>query len=267
MKLAIALISLALVGCGVAGEAGKPGERGKDGFNGADGGKTLQAQIRIVYEKYRQSVYRIAVQCDGAVHIFGSGFRIAEDTVATNKHVASYSCPGGKTKKFKIQAIGDNLDTLAEKSPTINSGCLEDSSYCVIASQYTLSDNKDLGKIKVLKRLKGESVEIDENNESARQVGRAQLSMSFPLAFEDLYTLTGTVSANHLGECDGGSGYGCPALDYDFITALDTDHGSSGSPIFDLQTTKVVGITTAGTEGANMSTTWAIFANRLNTFK
>jgi S1-C subfamily serine protease len=97
--------------------------------------------------------------------------------------------------------------------------------------------------------------------------GSWNLSMSFPLAFEDLYTSLGQITSNYIGDCHGGSAYGCNGLYYDFATSNSTtDHGSSGSPIFDLETGKVIGVVTAGVDGENANITWVIMADKLNGF-
>ena len=93
--------------------------------------------------------------------------------------------------------------------------------------------------------------------------------MSFPLGLQDLYVDMGTVNTPYIGECDrqgGMSGkYDCPRDTLDFSTTNDTDHGSSGSPLFDIKTGKVIGVTSAGTDGENANYTWAIDAFRFGT--
>ena len=96
------------------------------------------------------------------------------------------------------------------------------------------------------------------------------LSMSFPLGFQDLYTDVGHINAPFLGECDqqgGVAGYGCLSKDYDFSTTNDTDHGSSGSPLFDVDQGFVIGVASAGTDGANADYTWAIDAFHITEIK
>ena len=83
------------------------------------------------------------------------------------------------------------------------------------------------------------------------------LSMSFALGLEDLYTDVGYVKTNVLEDC--ATGY-CPRDGLDFATSNDTDHGSSGSPLVNVQTGAVVGVTTAGTDEENANFTWAIDA-------
>ena len=97
---------------------------------------------------------------------------------------------------------------------------------------------------------------------------RETLSMSFPLGLQDLYVDIGAVNTAYIGECNnqgGVAGYGCPRDLYDFSTTNDTDHGSSGSPLFDLKSGKVVGVTTGGTDGENANFTWAVDAYRFGT--
>jgi hypothetical protein len=92
--------------------------------------------------------------------------------------------------------------------------------------------------------------------------------MSFPLAFQDLYTDVGQVNSPDVNDCDGEAkeDYGCPAQSYDFSTTNDTDHGSSGSPIFNVVTGEVVGVASAGTNKENANFTWSIYASQLNDF-
>jgi hypothetical protein len=124
----------------------------------------------------------------------------------------------------------------------------------------------EMDVFKVIKELDQKANELSAKKEeigSFIKTGKWNMGMSFPLGFEDLYTSLGQINVNYIGDCHGGSAYGCPGLEYDFSTSLDTDHGSSGSPIFDLDTGKVIGVTTAGTDGENMNTTWAIYSYRL----
>jgi S1-C subfamily serine protease len=268
MKSILILITLFLIACGTDGKDGTNGANGKngeDGKNGADGsngkdgtngkdgedgtdGKTIQQDIFNIYSKYRKSVYRVTTFCDGVAQSFGSAFKIAERVAATNEHVANFTCGG--VRSIRIERVYDYLDTLNGNA--------------IFATTFSLHSSADLAKLYFSEDLPGEVVSIGSSDNS--KTGDQTLSLSFPLGFEDLYTLPGSVTSNYLGECYGGSGYGCPAAEYDLITTNDTDHGSSGSPILDLTTGECIGVTTAGTNGENMNVTWAINCDKLNDF-
>lgn len=295
ISIILIAIGLALSACagkdGSNGIEGKNGLNGKDGFNGKDGingkdganglnGKDgingyqdIYNKTKAIYSTYRRSVYRIVVQCNATAVSFASGFKVSETQVATNKHVTNYVCPSGQVKRFLIQAVYSNLDTLEARTGLYGNGdCYSSdiaSKVCIFSSSFVTSSDYDLAKINIPSgSLVGAPVSLLSSNESYDLIktGRWTVSMSFPLGFEDLYTLLGQISVNYIGDCHGGSSYGCPGLSYDFASTNDTDHGSSGSPIFDLDTGKVIGVTTAGTNGENMNTTWVIEAHKLVSF-
>lgn len=259
---------------GIQGAKGIQGATGATGQTGASGYQELYDKTKLIYSKHRQSVYRIVIQCNAVAIGFGSGFKISETQIATNKHVVNLSCPLGQVKRFLIQAVYSSLDTLEGSSSGLygNGDCYASdvtSKVCTFSNSFVTSANYDLAKITIASQaLVGSSVVLASSNEASNliQTGAWNLSLSFPLGFEDLYTLLGQISTNYIGDCHGGSSYGCPGLDYDFSSTNDTDHGSSGSPIFDLNIGKVIGVTTAGTDGENMNTTWAIYAYNLLSF-
>jgi hypothetical protein len=96
---------------------------------------------------------------------------------------------------------------------------------------------------------------------------RQLLSLSFPLGFHDLYVGTGQVILEDVTHCTDTPPYYCPGGTYDFGTSNDTDKGSSGSPLIDLESGDVIGVTSAGTIEANANYTWAIDASRYKDIK
>jgi len=271
MKHLLATLSLGLV---LVGCAGKDGGTGPQGPTGPSDYQEIYNKTKVIYDAYRRSVYRIVVQCNATAVSFGSGFKYSATQIATNKHVVDYACPSGQSKRFLIQAVYYSLDTLEGTSSGLygNGDCYASSvtsKVCTTSSSFVTSSSYDLAKINIsTDSLVGSSVTLATSSDSYNliQTGRWNVSLSFPLGFEDLYTLLGQISVNHIGDCHGGSSYGCTGLKYDFSSTNDTDHGSSGSPIFDLDTGKVIGVTTAGTNGENMNTTWAIEAYKLISF-
>lgn len=276
MKKLIIALSLSALGCGSDGEDGKTvvgpagatgatgpvGPMGAIGEAGKNGDIISLGRIRDIYTKSRTSIYRITTQCNGRAISFGSGFRIDSNTIATNKHVVNYSCIVGQTKTLKIEAIRDTIDTLQSTTLYGNGPCPATSeNNCVHAYSITFAPSDDLAKVTIPTSLKGNALKISPTD--SVQTGQLVINMSFPLGFADLYTTTGSIASNYIGDCHAGSDYGCIALDYDFASYLITDHGSSGSPVFDQLTGDIIGVLSAGTDGENMNVSWSISASKL----
>lgn len=226
------------------GPQGDDGAVGPQGDDGEDGNTTAQKTIDL-YKKYRSSVYRVELKCNGTLVGVASAFKTGAYEASTNKHVVNFSCGGYRT--IVLQTVYSTIDTTtSDDYPALSS---------------TSSAGYDLAKITTSVSLPGETIAIPDSVNPV--TGSYTLSLSFPLGFEDLYTLLGQVSSNYTW-CGSASGYSCSS--YDFATTNDTDHGSSGSPIFDLESGELIGITTAGTDGENMNVNWVIDASKLNSF-
>jgi S1-C subfamily serine protease len=90
------------------------------------------------------------------------------------------------------------------------------------------------------------------------------MTMGFPLGFTELYTDLGRVNSNTLSSCQATDNE-CLRTQLDFSTTNDTDRGSSGSPLMDLDG-RVIGVVSAGTNGQNVNFTYAIDASLVSGF-
>lgn len=253
------------------GDKGEPGEKGEAG----SGASETVAAIEL-YKKYRTSVFRLTLSCTRTTPVIaecqdrpptasllGSAFLCGEREVCTNQHVAL--CPDCYTlAELQLQGIEGNADS-------VNSDGGPATPFFKTTSGATFKSHAsyDLVKIPVDTPPAGaEPIPLaTEAFTSSVETLDPILSLSFALGFQDLYVDVGYVNTRDIGECNeegGTSGYGCPSKLYDFSTSNDTDHGSSGSPLIDVASGMVVGVTTAGTEGENANFTWAIDASRFN---
>ena len=260
--------------------------RGPEGPKG-DPGKDGQNDSLPLYEKYRKGIFRIEVTCNkvdatcnsaAITGGTGSGFLCAPNQVCTNFHVASCRTINGceyEMGEVLIHGLkgdrdslmnGDDLDADADEITLV------DPILQKVAPAVTRVAGRDLAMIA-----------LDDAQPSANVLKISQkpytesiqlldpiLSMSFPLGFTDMYTDLGAVNSTNLADCQN-SDYrtvneeegivSCPGRFYHFATTNDTDHGSSGSPLINVKTGEVVGVTSAGTEGENANYTWAIDAS------
>ncbi len=232
--------------------------------------KTWQKAFAI-YSKYHSSVVRIMVECQDSSGsrstVQGSGFHCAQGIICTNKHVLT--CPDGSS----ITAI--NLHRITGNGDSITNTDMPPPFYSVLTkttaeAQITGHLTRDLAKLKLVSDdpkvaampvMPFASKPFSETLKTLTYI----LSMSYPLGFTDLYTHLGQVNASTIGSCDPAISGGCPRGIVDFSTTNDTDFGSSGSPLLDLDG-QVVGIVTSGTDGKNANYTWAIDASLLSAF-
>jgi hypothetical protein len=251
------------------GEKGEPGEKGEAG----SGASETVAAIEL-YKKYRTSIFRVTLSCTrttpviaecqdrpATATLLGSAFLCGAGEVCTNQHVAL--CPECFTlAELQLQGVEGSSDSVnsdgAPATPFFKT---------TSGAAFKLHQSYDLVKIPVDTPPAGaEPIPLaTEAFTTSVETLDPILSLSFALGFQDLYVDVGYVNTKDIGECSdegGTSGYGCPSKLYDFSTSNDTDHGSSGSPLIDVASGKVVGVTTAGTEGENANFTWAIDASR-----
>jgi S1-C subfamily serine protease len=230
MKL---LLLALLLSCSTTG---KDGTDGKDGIDSKE--NYITEALSNTYSKYRGSIYAIYVFCDSFYICNGSGFSIGNNTIATNKHVAD--CGTCKTtREYCIYAAEEDSDVLNW-----------DVAHCT--NQATKSTKKDLAKLKFNRTLTNPAISI--NDKYVPRVGDLTVSMSYPLDLQELNTTVSAITSNRSADSD-----------YDFVTRNDTDHGSSGSPIFD-KDGSCIGLTTAGRDNVNLNVTYAVHCKYLNEF-
>jgi len=207
MKITLMSLALLVIGCGT------------DGKNGKDG-VPISNPGRATYEEYRKSVYRVVMYCDDKPVLSGSAFKIADTIAATNAHVVNSECIEG-LKSFRLEGVMDTLDALENEQ--------------ILVKSTKIHQYKDLAKLYVNSPLPGKILEI--GNSGTPQASDTLLSLSYPLGFNFLITLLGSVVTNYLpyDEFQG----------YDFMSSHDVDHGSSGSPLIDIKTNKCVGVSSA----------------------
>lgn len=251
--------------------------KGEKGDKGDSATSDAAAAIDL-YKKYRRSVFRVTLTCTNPVSplpsgcgsgtSLGSAFLCGDGEVCTNAHVAA--CNGSCYQSFgslKFQAL-DATDSLnSGDDPIAPFVTITDSTKIRVAG-----GRVDLAKVTVTGVPAGITPMPLSTTAAKGQISAIQsvLSMSFPLGFSDLYVDVGAVNNTFIGECDndgGQAGYDCPKDYYDFSTTNDTDHGSSGSPLLDLSSGKVIGVTSAGTEGENANYTWAVDASKFGDFQ
>ena len=255
------------------GEKGEKGDTGDTGQNGQDGYNVF-AEALSIHTSKRKSVFRLGVYCEydtDADNIFGdnintatdpqyyrgshsgTGFLISGDKIATNNHVAGDdSCdyvPGWKGRVFAItaEAVNNSTDSVSSTDKIViyrsDMNKTEHSTYDL--AKLSVPSSFSVGKI---------PFEIDSTNDES--ILTPTLSMSFPLGISDMITNIGEIVTDDVATFTG----------YDFMTSNDTDGGSSGSPIINIITGKVIGLVTAGFTGVSMNPSIAIHASRLNEF-
>lgn len=253
---------------GEKGDKGDPGTQGAVGTDGAAGPNQDLATAITLYQSYRASIFRVVFTAnrisnappactDSAVALLGTAFLCGDKRVCTNQHVVTPPDACFEFGSLQLQKVEGEVDS-------VNSDGSAAAPFATITedSAVTRHATLDLAVISINNNPSGaEPLPMSQSPAATAVTALAPiLSLSFPLGLQDLYVDLGHVNAAYIGECDsqgGTSGYGCPGAAYDFSTTNDTDHGSSGSPLIDVRSGKVVGVTTAGTEGENANFTWA----------
>ena len=253
----------------IEGTQGAPGPQGDPGVE-----QVLPSdQAFQLYEQYRRGVFRLNVACtkidpectDEKIYNggFGTGFACAPGKICTNKHVLLCKPPSEFTCEYQLSSVavfqlpgtGDGLVGADGKElPAVQT--LE-------GPAVNYSGSRDLAVITAAAFAEGTPIlPLPEQDFKANlRVLDPILSLSFPLGFSDLYTDLGAVNTPDLRQCpEKKSKYGCIGSFYDFATTNDTDKGSSGSPLFNVRTGQVIGITSGGTVSENANYTWAIDA-------
>ncbi len=250
---------------------GSKGEKGEVGAAAAD---TISGVN--LYKKYKHSIFRVELSCSlqanpaGAcvgepanVQFTGTAFLCGDKSVCTNNHVVNCStCYDFES--ISLQAVVGNSDSV---NPNGEDGGSAAPFFTTTSNAaIKLHSAKDLARFPITTNPPN-SAPLPISAKLANEVVTplmSILSISYPLGFQDLYVDIGSVNSPKLGQCEPGDPkYGCPAEYYAFSTTNDTDHGSSGSPLIDMATGEVVGLTTAGTEGENANYTWATDASYL----
>lgn len=204
-----------------------------------------------LYKKYRRSVYRLGVQCSTGSSWTASAFRCSATEACTNFHAVDRSqCGTGAISRLTLEVVKDENDTTA--TIFFNS----------TAPSVKAHTTKDVAKIVVNSfPANSEIVPVMTKEETKLETLSPILSLSFPLGFEELYTDVGNVNVNAIKTCP--TPMSCPGA-YDFGTNNNTDHGSSGSPLIEVRSGKVVGVTSAGTDDVNANFTWALYGWRFH---
>ena len=249
------------------------GGKGDKGEVGAAAADTISGVN--LYKKYKHSIFRVELSCTLQANpagscigktqntrYTGSAFLCSDKSVCTNNHVAK--CP----TCYEFQNIA--LQSVVGTSDSVNPNGEDGGSAAPFFTSNTnsmvkLHPTKDLARFPITANPPN-AVPLPISSKLASEVVTplmSILSMSYPLGFQDLYVDIGSVNSPKLGQCEADDEYGCPAQYYAFSTTNDTDHGSSGSPLIDMVTGDVVGLTTAGTEGENANFTWATDASFL----
>ena len=286
---------------GDEGVQGETGNTGTDGQDGADGFNVFAKALSIHTSK-RKSVFRLTVACsqdldgdgiygetngDDTLYKYvygdsfynynpsgqyytefiseythtGTGWLSSDDEIITNKHVigdtvcssikyynaSSNSYTASRIPVFvKVESVSDTSDSLQSSSEAV----------IIERSEFSSHPSYDLAKIAVTESFSTgrNGFEIETADET---ILTPTLSMSFPFGINDMITNIGEVSADTATSFTGS---------YDFMTSNDTDSGSSGSPIIDITTGKVIGVLTAGFVDASMNPSIVIHADRLNDF-
>ncbi len=225
-----------------------------------------------LHQKYHNGIIRIAVQCEDAAGSrttsLGSGFHCSQGVICTSGHVLNCPTDSGiaRINLHRITGSGDSIADSAHDMP-LPFYSVQDNASAV--AQITRHPNRDLAKLRLVSddpkvlAMPVLTLSVKTFSENIKTLSYV-LSMSFPLGFTDLYTHLGAVNASSIGECDNSTN-GCLRGKYDFSTTNDTDHGSSGSPLLNLEG-KVVGIVSGGTSENNANFTWAIDASLLSAF-
>jgi hypothetical protein len=246
------------------------GEKGDTGSGAASMTEGLS-----LYKKYKHSIFRVEISCDIQANapaqcagktagIFsGTAFLCGDKSVCTNIHVVS--CPTCyELKNLELQAIAGDSDSV--NSTGQNGGSATPFFKSTTNSMVKFHDSKDLARFPITQNPP-KAIPLPLSTKIATEVISPLmpiLSISYPLGFQDLYVDIGSVISPKLGQCDDNDPkYGCLAEYYAFATSNNTDHGSSGSPLIDIATGEVVGLTTAGTSQENANYTWATDASFL----
>ncbi len=210
-----------------------------------------------LYERYRDSVYRIEAICQNGVTLsvsYATGFRCSDTEVCSARH--AFACNSGTLQTVKLYRVDPVLDS-ASTTP-----------YLTISPVTVVSHGtKDVAKITgITNQYSDISLPIEADEQSTTGVPIPEtleetFGIHFPLGFFEQYVDFGVVISNDISVCNNSS-YDCSGLD--FVTNNNTDHGSSGSPIFSISRQKVVGILVSGTENENANYSWAVKALHLN---
>jgi len=205
-------------------------------LTGCGDSETLEVAEKVdLKAKYSASIYRVHGYCDSYLASVGTAFKVDENTVATNRHVAEFECP--------FEAENTSLILKDEQGNTIAD---------VVGTDF--HPELDLAKLRVESPLPGLAL-----NTATLSVAPT-LNLSFPKGSSELAVNEG-VSGKPLPEC---SGMAC----YDFTGTNQVQHGSSGSPLLDVNSGACVGIVAAGAakSGTKYLKTFGINCSRLTEF-
>lgn len=232
---------------GAKGEQGEKGEQGIQGMTGAKGesGENYSAKAFELYKEYRKSIFYLTIKFYDGSYVYSTGFLCDDIYICTAFHPLK---PHNQIEFVDASNTYNYIDTLNDQDAflfRVPDPAPHADPYSDLAKIY-------IGNNTALEGLKSLPIEYGYYRPDATS---PTLVMSFMMGMADLFTDIGTVLSNYVGTC-GDAGWPCIGLDYDFITSNDTDHGSSGAPVFDLTTGMVVGVVIGGPTPTLSSANW-----------
>ena len=254
--------------------------------------ETVFSQGKLIYETHRKSVFRLSNTCemdldgdgifgevgdddynilndDGSIYDtistfsnYGTGWLMSNDTIATNKHVLSDETCDDTAKRYIDSSVTARIKSvqivgLLGSSDSLYNGLVLNLTRAYVEPNISHHPIYDLTKIRIDDtEFLAFRTPFQIDNTIAVETLTPTLSMSYPLGITDLMSNIGGISSNGVTYFNG----------YDFYTSNDTDRGSSGSPIVNIDTGKAIGLVTAGFANSIMNPAIVIHAARLNEF-
>lgn len=233
-------------GNGIDGQEGKDGKDGGVGGPGANGtdGTDYSSESFALYEKYKESIFRLTITTNTTI-IQATGFLCYEDYICTAHHPLNNN---GVITHIDVNNVYPDVDTTQFRDPL----------RLTWPVPVSFDADHDLAKI----HLNGyslpdslKSLPIESSDEWPITM-TPTFVMSFMLFLTDLHSDIGNVVSNFVGTCYEGS-WDCVGSYYEFATSNDTDGGSSGAPVFNPSTGKVIGVVLGGPEKEFASANWS----------
>lgn len=233
-----------------------------------------------LYGKYRASVMRTFLTCSSGSgstskeYSQGTAFMCGPQTLCTNLHVVTCPTKGYVPAQLEVHRLGGERDSVT--NPDAGG---ELPAPVLIVNGASIGDwivehpSRDLAKIRAPASSETVTTVPDAPvipvatrpyTETAKTLSWV-LTMGFPLGFTELYTDLGRVNSNTYPVCSPDGDIDCLKRKLDFSTSNDTDFGSSGSPLLNLDG-EVIGIVTAGLVGKSANFTYAIDASLVSGF-
>jgi len=209
-----------------------------------------------IYKRYRRGVFRATSRCPDGSGGRVTAWRCSETEVCTAAHLLQ--CAKGGSVNFRLRQVHPISDTtntvLYPETEFFNQNN-------PVAKQHS---KFNLAKV-VVDSFPPQTPIIplpERAFAAAKHKLKPVLAMGFPLGFADLFSDLGTLHEENFCQ----RFRNCDKL-Y-FFTTHNSDRGGVGSPLFDLGSGKVIGITTPApnAEAGMINVTWALDATLLNDF-